>query len=72
MQVTPIQSTYRWKGKVEEAEEYLLIMKTQTRMYTLLEKAIREQHPYELPEILRLPVDGGFHPYLEWIKENVE
>lgn len=72
VQVIPIHSTYRWNGKVQTAMEYLLIIKTLSKMYIPLEKAIREGHPYELPEILRLPVDGGFPPYLEWIKANVE
>jgi periplasmic divalent cation tolerance protein len=72
VQVTPIHNTFRWKGKVETAKEYLLVIKTLTRVYPLLEKTNREQHPYEIPEILQLHVDGGFPPYLEWIKENVE
>jgi len=72
VQVTPIHSTYHWRGKVEAAEEYLLVIKTLTRKYTQLEKAIRDQHSYEIPEILRMRVDGGFRPYLEWMEENVE
>lgn len=72
VQVTPIGSIYRWKGKVNTADEYLLTIKTLTRLYTPLEKDILEQHPYELPEILRLPVNSGFQPYLDWIKESVE
>ncbi len=72
VQVTPISSIYRWKGKVNTADEYLLTIKTLTRLYTLLEKDILEHHPYELPEILRLPADSGFQPYLNWIKESVE
>jgi periplasmic divalent cation tolerance protein len=72
VQVTPISSTYRWKGKINVENEYLLTIKTLTRLYTPLVKIIQEQHPYELPEILRLPVDSGFQPYLDWIKESVE
>lgn len=72
VQVMPIGSTYRWNGEINVADEYLLTIKTLTRLYTPLEKVIREQHPYELPEILRLPIDGGFQPYLDWIKESVE
>ncbi|MBM3137459.1 MAG: divalent-cation tolerance protein CutA [Chloroflexi bacterium] len=70
--VTPIHSTYRWKGKVEAAREFLLIIKTLTRVYPRLEKAIQEQHPYEIPEIIQLSLNGGFRPYLKWIEDNVE
>jgi periplasmic divalent cation tolerance protein len=72
VQVMPIGSVYRWRGEVQTADEFLITIKTLSRLYDLLEKIIREQHPYELPEILRLPIDGGFQPYLEWIKESVE
>lgn len=72
VQVTLVSSTYRWKGEVEIADEYLLTIKTLTRLYNRLEKTIHEEHPYELPEILRLPVDGGFQPYLDWIEESAE
>lgn len=60
-----VESIYRWEGKVETAGEVLGIIKT-TR-YAELEAAIQELHPYEVPEILALPVAGGSSAYLEWL-----
>jgi periplasmic divalent cation tolerance protein len=60
-----VHSIYRWQGKVEQAGEVLAIIKT-TR-YPELEAALRELHPYQLPEILALPLAGGLEAYLQWI-----
>lgn len=72
VQVMPVSSTYRWKGKVMAESEYLLMIKTLTRLYPLVEKAILEIHPYETPEILNIPIHGGLDSYLKWIKESVD
>jgi len=64
----PIHSTYWWKGKVEEAGEWLLMMKTRQDLFAALEKEIRTVHPYEVPEIIALPIVAGSVPYLEWIQ----
>jgi len=64
----PIRSTYWWKGKVEEAEEWLLMMKTRRGLFSSLEKEIKALHPYEVPEIIALPIVAGSAPYLEWIQ----
>ena len=66
----PIQSTYWWKGKVEEAAEWLLMMKTRQDLFSSLEKEIRAVHPYEVPEIIALPIVAGSASYLEWIQEE--
>jgi periplasmic divalent cation tolerance protein len=63
-----IESIYRWEGKVERAGEVLGIIKT-TR-YADLEAAIRELHPYEVPEILALPVAAGLPEYVKWLGES--
>jgi len=63
----PIRSTYWWKGKVEEAGEWLLMMKTRRDLYSSLEKEIRAVHPYEVPEIIALPIVEGSASYLKWI-----
>jgi len=68
--VGPIRSTYWWKGKVEEAEEWLLMMKTRRGLFSSLEKEIKALHPYEVPEIIALPIVAGSASYLEWIKEE--
>lgn len=68
VQTSPIRSTYRWKGKVERAEEVLLVIKTSARRRAALMRCIREHHPYELPEILVTPIHGGLPAYLRWIQ----
>ena len=63
-----IESIYRWEGKVERAGEVLGLIKT-TR-YPELEAAIRELHPYEVPEIVALPITTGLPAYLAWVRES--
>ena len=62
-----VQSIYRWQGQLEEARETSLSIKTTASRYPELEAAIRAHHPYDVPEIVALPVTHGWHPYLEWI-----
>src|SRR5512146_3096610 len=69
--VGPIHSIYRWQGKVESADEHLLIIKTTAAMFDGVRKAIRELHSYELPECIQLPIEGGSAEYLRWIEESV-
>jgi len=66
----PVESIYRWKGKVEQAREFLLIVKTTARRLKELEKEITRLHSYELPEFLVLRVDGGSRAYLQWLNGN--
>ncbi|MDH2423947.1 divalent-cation tolerance protein CutA [Sphaerisporangium sp. TRM90804] len=68
--VGPITSVYRWKGVVETAEEFLLLMKTTGERSGELTEHVRREHPYETPEIISLPVTGGLGAYLEWISEE--
>ncbi len=65
--VGPVVSTYRWKGTIERAEEWLCFIKTREDLYAELEKAIRAIHPYEVPEIIAVPVSGGSGDYLRWL-----
>ncbi|MBI4342306.1 MAG: divalent-cation tolerance protein CutA [Candidatus Omnitrophica bacterium] len=65
-----IESCYRWQGKVERSPETLLIIKTASRRFAALQRAIRALHPYECPEIVALPVSAGHPPYLRWILES--
>jgi periplasmic divalent cation tolerance protein len=60
-------SVYRWKGVVESAGEVPLLIKTRADIYDDVEAAIRELHPYELPEIIALPVAQGSADYLDWV-----
>jgi periplasmic divalent cation tolerance protein len=66
-QLAPCTSTYRWQGNVESATEVPLLIKSTRAAYPRLEKLIREAHPYELPEIIAVPVTAGLPAYLGWI-----
>src|SRR5581483_3199506 len=67
-----IQSVYRWEGKVESAEEFLLLIKTTKSRFPDLQSAIRELHSYELPECVLISMDAGSEEYLKWIDESVQ
>ncbi|MBZ5629798.1 MAG: divalent-cation tolerance protein CutA [Acidobacteriia bacterium] len=69
--VVPIESVYRWKDNVENAQEWLLLVKTTAEAVDDVDTAIRELHSYELPECVVLPIEGGSEEYLEWMGENV-
>lgn len=66
----PMHSTYRWQGAVEQATERQLIMKTAAERVDALKARIAELHPYEVPEILVLPVSDGGAAYLKWLSES--
>jgi len=70
--VPHVQSIYRWKGKAEEAEEWLLWIKTTSEAFERVRDLIRELHSYELPECLCLAVEDGSPDYLRWIEDSVE
>jgi periplasmic divalent cation tolerance protein len=65
--LAPCRSVYRWQGRVEDAEEVPLLIKTTAARYAELEVAIRAQHPYELPEIVAVPISHGLPGYLAWV-----
>jgi len=66
--MSPCFSAYRWQGAVETAEEHPIFAKTTRDRYELLERVIRELHPYELPEIIAVPLAGGLPAYLAWVE----
>ncbi len=66
-----IESVYRWKGKVEEAQEWLLIIKTTAAGFERVRDVIRELHSYELPECVCVSIEDGSPEYLKWIGEAV-
>jgi len=72
VQIFPIESIYRWEGKVEQAREYRLEIKTRFDRYPKIETLIRNLHSYEIPEILAIPVSGGSSSYLRWIDEELQ
>ncbi len=64
-----ITSVYTWRGETESAEEVLLLIKTSARRYAQLQQAVRSLHPYELPEIIAVPVTQGLPEYLDWVEQ---
>lgn len=69
--VGPIVSIYRWKGTVEEAQEWLCFIKTGGSLFAEVEAAVKAVHPYETPEIIAVPITGGSEDYLRWVGESV-
>lgn len=66
-QIRNVNSTYEWQGKVQSSDEILLVIKTRPTVYPKLEAAIRKMHPYELPEVIMVPITAGLPDYLAWI-----
>ncbi len=69
--VGPIRSVYRWRDKVHNEAEYLLVVKTTLAHAMRLQSAFHELHPYDLPECVQLPIDGGSEEYLNWLSAEV-
>ena len=70
--VSGVQSIYRWQGKSEEAQEWLLWIKTTAVAFERVRDTIKELHSYELPECMCLAIEDGSKEYLKWIEESVE
>lgn len=68
--LAPVTSFYRWEGRDEEATEYPLLIKSTEARYTELEAAIRERHPYSVPEIIAWHVVAGLPAYLRWVEDE--
>lgn len=69
-QVPGVKSHFWWKGKLEEAEEILLIVKTRTALLRPLTELVRKNHPYTVPEVIGFPIAEGNKSYLEWIESS--
>jgi periplasmic divalent cation tolerance protein len=70
--IIPMSSVYRWKGKVERAEELLLIVKTRRALFDQVRSTLERIHPYEVPEAVALPVVAGLDAYLQWIERETQ
>ena len=68
--IGPVRSIYRWREKVEDAREYLIMIKTRSSLTTRIERTVRKLHSYEVPEIIALTLAAGSKPYLDWIGET--
>jgi len=65
------RSIYRWDGEVKEESEVVVLLKTEVSQWEPLTAAIRRLHPYQVPELLALPVERGLEPYLAWLASEV-
>ena len=72
VQTLAIQSAYRWKGAIQREPEQLLLIKTRAALYPAVEAYLRAHHPYELPEIVRLPIAAGSPDYLRWLAAETD
>ena len=69
--VGPITSTYWWRGEIETAEEWMCVIKSREDLYEELEAAVKEVHPYDVPEILAVPLVAGSRDYLDWLDSEL-
>lgn len=67
----PVESIYRWKGRVDTATEFLMIIKTSRARFAALEEAVKRLHSYEIPEIVALPMEKGSRDYFAWLADSV-
>lgn len=67
----PIESIYRWKGRVDSAAEFLMIIKTARERFPALEERIKKLHSYDIPEIIAVPIEKGSRQYLSWLTDSV-
>ena len=68
----PCRSVYRWKAAVQHDEEHPMLIKTTHERYGALEQTLRAGHPYELPEIIAVPIERGLPAYLEWVAAETQ
>jgi len=69
--LSPVESFYTWKGKLEKAPEYLLMMKTTTKRLAELEREVGRLHSYDVPEFIALPITEGSTKYLSWLNDSL-
>lgn len=70
--IGPLTSYFQWQGKMDSAREYLCLIKSRKDLFGELESAIKKLHPYEVPEILAMPVDSGGKDYLKWLAAELK
>jgi periplasmic divalent cation tolerance protein len=69
--VPGLRSIYRWAGEIHDEAEALLVLKTERRLVTAMKDRLPALHPYQVPELLVLPVEDGLGPYLDWIAKSI-
>ena len=66
-----VRSVYRWQGELQSDDESLLLIKTTQGRLSAVQAQLLSQHPYELPEIIAVPISGGHAPYLDWVRDSI-
>lgn len=69
--IGPIRSIYWWRNVIEEADEWICLIKTRAELYDVVEEHIRSLHSYEVPEIISIPIYKGYSKYLEWLSNEL-
>lgn len=69
-QLAPVRSVYRWQGQVERTDEIPLLIKTTRERYAAVEAAVCAMHPYDVPELIAVPVEIGLRTYLDWVVQE--
>jgi periplasmic divalent cation tolerance protein len=71
LMLNPVESIYTWKGKLEKAREYLLVMKTTSKRLVELAREVKRLHSYDVPELISIPITEGSEEYLSWLDASV-
>jgi periplasmic divalent cation tolerance protein len=69
--IPKMESLYWWKGRIEKSSEHLLLIKTSANKLPLAQALVVKDHPYDVPEFIFLPIEGGSAPYLQWLAESI-
>lgn len=69
--IPQVESFFWWQGKIDRAHETLLVIKTAARAFERLRRAVCAGHPYDVPEVLALPITAAHHPYLAWLQDSI-
>jgi periplasmic divalent cation tolerance protein len=70
--ISPVQSLFWWQGKVNEAQEHIILMKTRKDLFSKLSERVKALHSYQIPEIIAIPIVEGFKPYMEWLDNSLQ
>ena len=70
--VKDVKSLFRWEGKIDAAQEVILVLKTRRALFAKLVKTVKMVHSYNVPEIIALPIVSGYNPYLKWIDDSTK
>ncbi|OFV87909.1 MAG: hypothetical protein A3J75_03140 [Acidobacteria bacterium RBG_16_68_9] len=68
--IGPVRSVYRWEGRVQRDDEHLLVIKTHITCYAAVEARVLATHPYDVPEVIALPIQAGSEAYLRWVRSE--